>query len=250
MFELVYAWPIPDGNTPLVREAFSEKKAKEQDPLYNAQLAAYRKEMGWENSDFWLQHVEEKDYLVIHITGGHPNDDYAGTFLKRYNDGCPIAKRVRERHLNLFNSDPCDPQNFPQLEPLFQNLTKEEENSSRYAFVRPLVSGGAEKLRAFYADLEKNEEKKARYKGTLLSLGIVDYSNWIQSSKQGGDYVVTSQRIIEPLSDARSGYLQGLRDNEMIQEVSALFSEATGLDPEALLPDLEPLLVKKEPCLA
>lgn len=245
MFELVYALLIPEGNTEQVREYFVDKKEKEQNEAYLKQLADYRKDMGWERSDFWLQHVGDKNFFIVQVKGeGEPNSDYQGTLLRRYNEGCPIAKRVRERQLNLFHTDPCDPKNTPDLDLLFHNEAPTKEATSTYAFAYPLVSGGSEKIRAFYAEMQKDEEKTKRYRESFTSKGIVEVYIWIQKGEKG-EFAVFSQRITD-LAKSRASYIQGLEKDAMAQEVSNVFAEATSLKPTELIPDLEPLMAPEK----
>jgi len=248
MYQAVFAYPILPGKTELQRQYLAARKEKASDTQYQNNLLAYRSGMGWTDVRVWIQKLPKEDLHILLLQSDRPinSEQIHSRFCKRYENGCPMAKEVRSIYLETQGMDFCDQASYATFKPLPDfpiDFTEEEladKTITEYAYACPLLAGQSNRILEYNQRNLDNPDRLAYFKAMRKRLGLTEVHGWIQYGF-GRKMIVMQQKVIEPFSKACDNWHDAVSDEEVMQKHTEFYSQATGLDPNEMIPDLEAL---------
>lgn len=239
MFKTVYAYPILPGKSERLHAYVTDRAKNASNQLYQEQLAAYRKVMGWSQVHTWFQTLPGGEYQILLIKSENQLDSNKiySNFRSRCDSGCSIAKAVREIYLETVGLDFYEREAYPASVSLahFSGEFSDEKETEDYAFGYPIINGKKELIVNYHRDILAHPEKLAAINELHKRLGIVENQIWIQNASWG-EMVLFFQKIVSPVEKARDGWREGVKTEKLMQRKREVFGEATGLSSEELLP--------------
>lgn len=227
---LVFVTPILDGKTNALKEKLfcSDEEAL----LRDLEVSKYHR---------WIQTIKDS-YFLVHQIEGENLQQSVESLKEKISQGHSTAIALQNLYKDSLGIDIERDNWIPQLNELTEFMEMHIENltgdsSKEYCFVYPILPSKKEKLLTLYED-------KAVYHSEAIQniyrfRGIDKTQLWLQESF-GNIFVVVYQEIIGSVAIARDKYLNS-KEDALSKSIADVYSEATGLPYEQLLPSLESL---------